>query len=67
MKNTPEGFTFQEAKNGLVTIWHQGRQAAQLRGNLTKKFLMFSERASENERQHRMARLTGNDKHDNEP
>ncbi|MBO6557345.1 MAG: hypothetical protein JJ957_12655 [Pseudomonadales bacterium] len=67
MKNKPEGFTFQETKGGLVTIWHHGRQAAQLKGNQATKFLMFSERASENELQHRLARLTGNYKHGNEP
>ena len=66
VKNKPEGFTFQETKGGLVTIWHHGRQAAQLKGNQATKFMAFSESASEDELQHRMARLTGNYKRGNE-
>lgn len=66
MNNHPEGFTFQATRDALVTIWHHGRKAVQLKGKEASKFLAFTESASGEEIQHRMARLTGNYKRGNE-
>ena len=63
MKNQPEGFTYQATGQGVVFIQHHQRQAAILRGKEASKFLVFCESASEEEQQHRMARLTGHYKH----
>jgi len=66
VKNKPEGFTFRATRGGLVTIWYHGRQATQLKGPDAAKFISFSEKATEDELQQRMARLTGNYKRGNE-
>ena len=66
MKNQPSGFRFTTNKANEVTIFHHGRIAAQLRGSKAGTFMDFAQTATEDELQHRMARLTGNYKRGNE-
>jgi hypothetical protein len=66
MKSQPTGFRFTANKNDEVAIFHQGRTAANLRGSKARAFLDYAETASDDELQHRMARLTGNYKYGNE-
>ena len=62
-QNQPEGFTWQETGQGTVFIHHHQRLARTLKGKEATKFLVFSESATEEQLQHRMARLTGHYKH----
>ncbi|MDA0273101.1 MAG: hypothetical protein O3C68_07590 [Proteobacteria bacterium] len=66
MKNKPVGFRFTTNKNNEITIFHQGRTATSLRGSKASAFLNFAANATDEELQHRMARLTGNYKRGNE-
>lgn len=66
MKNQASGFRFTANKNDDVTIFHQGRMAANLRGSKARAFLDLAATANDDELQHRMARLTGNYKRGNE-
>lgn len=60
---TPEGFAYQERKNGDIAITHHGRQAAVLRKGAAARFLRDVETADPQEV---MARVTGNYKRGNE-
>jgi hypothetical protein len=62
----PNGFSFSLRKSGEVEVLHHGRQAALLRAKDAAKFLGKAQRASEQELQHLMARVTGNYKRGNE-
>jgi|DEB0MinimDraft_6_1074348.scaffolds.fasta_scaffold372644_2 hypothetical protein len=62
----PEGFSFQAGKDELVDIFHHGRMVTTLRGKPAVRFLLQTEHLTEDELQHRMARITGNYKRGNE-
>ncbi len=62
----PEGFTYRERKSGAIEVLHFGQLAAVLRGPLAAKFRARAAGASDLERQHLMARVTGNYKRGNE-
>ncbi|MGI9367128.1 MAG: hypothetical protein ACR2O8_18255 [Rhizobiaceae bacterium] len=66
MSNPDLGFTYQQARNGDVTISHHGRRATTLRGNKARNFLEDMEGVDEDSRQQEMARLTGNYRRGNE-
>ncbi len=59
----PNGFAWQERKNGDIVITHHGRVAATLRGSKASRFL---DDAAESDDQELMARLTGNYRRGNE-
>ncbi len=61
--SAPTGFTFETRKSGEVVIRHHGRVATILRGPAAVRFLADTD---PDERQARMARLTGNYKRGNE-
>jgi hypothetical protein len=60
------GFTYRANKSGEVHIARHGRTVVTLRGKTASSFLADAESASEDERQHLMARLTGNYRRGNE-
>lgn len=62
----PEGFSFRVTKAGDVLIEHHGRVVTTLRGRVAQQFIARSASLSEPERQHLMARSTGNYKRGNE-
>ena len=62
----PEGFSFQARNGELVDIFHHGRMVTTLRGKPAVRFLLQAEHLTEDELQHRLARLTGNYKRGNE-
>jgi hypothetical protein len=62
--SAPIGFTFEVRKSGDVVIRHHDRVATVLRGRAAARFLAD---AASTDLQARMARLTGNYKHGNEP
>ena len=62
----PEGFAYVERKSGDVEVRHFGKLAAVLRGREAERFRTRVSRATELERQHLMARVTGNYKRGNE-
>ena len=64
--NLPNGFSFSVRKSGEVEVLHQGRRAASLQAENAVKFLAKAKRATEQELQHLMARVTGNYKRGNE-
>ena len=59
----PEGFAYQERKNGEIAITHHGRPASVLRNTAAARFLRDIQAADPQEV---MARVTGNYKHGNE-
>lgn len=59
----PQGFAWQQRKNGDVVITHHGTTAAVLRGNKAQRFV---DDVGDQEEQELMARLTGNYKRGNE-
>lgn len=59
----PDGFEWDERKNGEIVIRHHGQTAATLRGLRAKEFRTELETADDQEL---MARLTGNYKRGNE-
>lgn len=64
----PEGFSYQERKDGSVVITHHGRVATVLRGRRAADFLadVTDLPATAADAQERMARLTGNYRRGNE-
>lgn len=60
------GFAYRLRKNGDVEVTHHGRQAAVLRGRSAVDFVAGMARASAQDAQQVMARVTGNYKRGNE-
>ena len=59
----PEGFAYQQRRNGDVVVSHDGRVAAVLRGTKAAAFL---DQVAGGDGQELMARVTGNYKRGNE-
>lgn len=59
-------FSFQSVKDGNVRISHHGKVVKVLSGKAARQFLARIEAADELQRQHLMARVTGNYKRGNE-
>jgi hypothetical protein len=60
------GFTFEEAKDGALSIYHGGMFATKFRKSKAAQVLSQLDSMDFHDQQQLMARLTGNYKHGNE-